>query len=277
MTGRINGSDLGGPLQEHADHHRAVHRGGGVHLRVPLFSGFVSKSMVMSAALSEGYHGVWLALLFASAGVFHHAGSRSPSSRSSRTIRGFGPPSRPRTCWSRWESPRSCACSSAPTRACSRPAAVRHRLHGVRHHPRAGADPILFFSGARVRVAEALRALPAGAAVGEHRLRVDLPAGRMAGRAGRAFLRRGHLRRARQRGGPDRAGRREWARRSFGPEGKLAEAWDTSRMAIRDDRRALRIPDVFEHGIPLTLTACRSRRNPMDSRLRGNDRKGAGD
>ena len=24
----------------------------------------------------------------------------------------------------------------------------------------------------------------------------------------------------------------EWARRSFGPEGRLAEAWDTSRMAI---------------------------------------------
>ena len=43
----------------------------------PLFSGFVSKSMVMSTALSEGYHWIWLALLFASAGVFHHAGQDS--------------------------------------------------------------------------------------------------------------------------------------------------------------------------------------------------------
>lgn len=44
----------------------------------PLFSGFVSKSMVLSAALHEGHDGVWLALLFASAGVFHHAGIKIP-------------------------------------------------------------------------------------------------------------------------------------------------------------------------------------------------------
>jgi multicomponent Na+:H+ antiporter subunit D len=44
----------------------------------PLFSGFVSKSMVMVAALEEGYSSVWLMLLFASAGVFHHAGIKIP-------------------------------------------------------------------------------------------------------------------------------------------------------------------------------------------------------
>lgn len=44
----------------------------------PLFSGFVSKSMVMSATLLEGHGMVWLALLFASAGVFHHAGIKIP-------------------------------------------------------------------------------------------------------------------------------------------------------------------------------------------------------
>jgi len=44
----------------------------------PLFSGFVSKSMVMVAALEEGHPIVWLALLFASAGVFHHAGIKIP-------------------------------------------------------------------------------------------------------------------------------------------------------------------------------------------------------
>lgn len=44
----------------------------------PLFSGFVSKSMVMSAA-GEGHHTVvWLVLLFASAGVLHHAGIKIP-------------------------------------------------------------------------------------------------------------------------------------------------------------------------------------------------------
>jgi multicomponent Na+:H+ antiporter subunit D len=44
----------------------------------PLFSGFVSKSMVMSAAGEGHMVGVWLVLLFASAGVFHHAGIKIP-------------------------------------------------------------------------------------------------------------------------------------------------------------------------------------------------------
>ncbi|MBU2097739.1 MAG: Na(+)/H(+) antiporter subunit D, partial [Gammaproteobacteria bacterium] len=44
----------------------------------PLFSGFVSKSMVMSAAIEEGYDWVWLMLLFSAAGVFHHAGIKIP-------------------------------------------------------------------------------------------------------------------------------------------------------------------------------------------------------
>jgi multicomponent Na+:H+ antiporter subunit D len=44
----------------------------------PLFSGFVSKSMIMAAAGQENMILVWLALLFASAGVFHHAGIKIP-------------------------------------------------------------------------------------------------------------------------------------------------------------------------------------------------------
>ncbi len=44
----------------------------------PLFSGFVSKSMIMTAALEEGHGIIWLVLLFASAGVFHHAGIKIP-------------------------------------------------------------------------------------------------------------------------------------------------------------------------------------------------------
>lgn len=44
----------------------------------PFFSGFVSKSMIMSSAAAEGQVVVWLALLFASAGVFHHAGIKIP-------------------------------------------------------------------------------------------------------------------------------------------------------------------------------------------------------
>lgn len=44
----------------------------------PLFSGFASKSIIMSAVATEGHAYVWLALLFASAGVFHHAGIKIP-------------------------------------------------------------------------------------------------------------------------------------------------------------------------------------------------------
>ena len=44
----------------------------------PFFSGFVSKSMVMQAAADQGHVVIWLLLLFASAGVFHHAGIKIP-------------------------------------------------------------------------------------------------------------------------------------------------------------------------------------------------------
>ena len=44
----------------------------------PLFSGFVAKAMVMSALLKDGHLLVWLALLFASAGVLEHSGIKIP-------------------------------------------------------------------------------------------------------------------------------------------------------------------------------------------------------
>ncbi len=44
----------------------------------PLFSGFVTKSMIITAAMDRGYFWTWLVLLFASAGVFHHAGIKIP-------------------------------------------------------------------------------------------------------------------------------------------------------------------------------------------------------
>ncbi|MEX0707713.1 MAG: Na(+)/H(+) antiporter subunit D [Woeseia sp.] len=44
----------------------------------PLFNGFVSKSMIMSALIEQGHTIAWLGLLFASAGVFHHAGIKIP-------------------------------------------------------------------------------------------------------------------------------------------------------------------------------------------------------
>jgi multicomponent Na+:H+ antiporter subunit D len=44
----------------------------------PLTSGFVSKSMVIDAAAHGHMSLVWLALVFASAGVFHHSGIKIP-------------------------------------------------------------------------------------------------------------------------------------------------------------------------------------------------------
>ncbi len=44
----------------------------------PLFSGFVSKSMILAAAGGEGLVITWLVLMFASAGVFHHSGIKIP-------------------------------------------------------------------------------------------------------------------------------------------------------------------------------------------------------
>ena len=78
MTGRMNGSELGGLYKTMPKTTILCIIGAASISAFPLFSGFVSKSMVMSAALAEGYHGVWLVLLFASAGVFHHAGIKIP-------------------------------------------------------------------------------------------------------------------------------------------------------------------------------------------------------
>jgi multicomponent Na+:H+ antiporter subunit D len=78
MTGKINGSDLGG-LYKSMPFTAALTTVGAASISAfPLFSGFVSKSMVMAALLQEGYYWVWPALLFASAGVFHHAGIKIP-------------------------------------------------------------------------------------------------------------------------------------------------------------------------------------------------------
>ena len=78
MTGRINGSDLGGLYKTMPKTTVLCIVGAASISAFPLFSGFVSKSMVMSAALANGYDWIWLMLLFASAGVFHHAGIKIP-------------------------------------------------------------------------------------------------------------------------------------------------------------------------------------------------------
>ena len=77
-VGNINGSDLGGLYKTMPKTAILCIVGASSISAFPLFSGFVSKSMVMSAMLEEGYNYLWLMLLFASAGVFHHAGIKIP-------------------------------------------------------------------------------------------------------------------------------------------------------------------------------------------------------
>ena len=78
MTGKINGSELGGLYKSMPKTTVLCIVGAASISAFPLFSGFVSKSMIMAAAVSEGYDIVWLLLLFAAAGVFHHAGIKIP-------------------------------------------------------------------------------------------------------------------------------------------------------------------------------------------------------
>ncbi|MDA8135178.1 MAG: Na(+)/H(+) antiporter subunit D [Desulfobacteraceae bacterium] len=84
-TGKINATDLGGLYKSMPWTALFCCVGAASISAFPLFSGFVSKSMVMEAAASgshlmgqKGYVVVWLVLLFASAGVFHHAGIKIP-------------------------------------------------------------------------------------------------------------------------------------------------------------------------------------------------------
>lgn len=77
-VGHINGSDLGG-LYKSMPKTTAFCIVGALSISAfPLFSGFVSKSMVMTALMLEDYGYLWLFMLFASAGVFHHAGIKIP-------------------------------------------------------------------------------------------------------------------------------------------------------------------------------------------------------
>lgn len=77
-TGKIKATDLGGLYKSMPLTAAFCIVGAASISAFPLFSGFVSKSMVMSAAGDKHMVLVWLILLFASAGVFHHAGIKIP-------------------------------------------------------------------------------------------------------------------------------------------------------------------------------------------------------
>jgi multicomponent Na+:H+ antiporter subunit D len=78
VTGRVKASDLGGLYRTMPITTTFCIIGGLTISAFPLFSAFVSKSMVMTALLQEGHTYIWVAMLFASAGVLEHAGVKIP-------------------------------------------------------------------------------------------------------------------------------------------------------------------------------------------------------
>jgi multicomponent Na+:H+ antiporter subunit D len=77
-TGKIAGSQLGGLYKSMPLTSVFCIVGAASISAFPLFAGFISKSMILAAALHEGHSYVWLALLFASAGVLHYSGIKVP-------------------------------------------------------------------------------------------------------------------------------------------------------------------------------------------------------
>jgi multicomponent Na+:H+ antiporter subunit D len=77
-TGTVKGSELGGLYKSMPWTAGFCIVGAASISAFPLFSGFVTKSMVIAAAMEQGYFWTWIVLLFASAGVFHHAGIKIP-------------------------------------------------------------------------------------------------------------------------------------------------------------------------------------------------------
>ena len=78
VTGKIKCTDLGGLYKTMPLTCLFCIVGAASISAFPLFSGFISKSMIISSAAHHKMAIVWLVLQFASAGVFHHAGIKVP-------------------------------------------------------------------------------------------------------------------------------------------------------------------------------------------------------
>jgi len=77
-TGTIKGSELGGLYKTMPWTTGFCIVGAASISAFPLFSGFVSKSLILTALGHEGRWFIWAVLLFASAGVFHYSGIKIP-------------------------------------------------------------------------------------------------------------------------------------------------------------------------------------------------------
>ena len=232
-TGRINGSDLGGLYKSMPVTTVLCIVGAASISAFPLFSGFVTKSMVMSAALSEGYHGVWLALLFASAGVFHHAGIKIPFFAffaHDSGIRTTEPPVNMLVAMG--IAAFLCVLIGSFPRLLYDllPFATDYTAYDTTHV--LAQLQILFFSALAFAWLKLSGLYPPE--LPSVNIDVEWLYRRLGWRVALGVRSGARTVYAAAGGAGVRVGRgiRAWARRSFGPGGRLAEAWDTSRMAI---------------------------------------------
>ncbi len=77
-VGHVNASNLGGLYKSMPWTTVFCILGAASLAAVPLFSGFVSKAIIMAEVLKQGHEIAWLLLLFAAAGVLHYAGLKVP-------------------------------------------------------------------------------------------------------------------------------------------------------------------------------------------------------
>ncbi len=78
QTGTVKGSELGGLYKTMPLTTGFCIIGAASSAAFPLFSGFISKSLIITASAYEGYWIVWATLLFASAAVLYHSGIKIP-------------------------------------------------------------------------------------------------------------------------------------------------------------------------------------------------------
>ena len=177
QTGKINGSELGGLYKSMPQTTGLCIVGAASISAFPLFSGFVSKSMVMSAAAAEGHWIVWIMLLFASAGVFHHSGIKIPYFAffaHDSGIRTREPPLNMRIAMAM--AALLCIVIGMLSGVALFAAALPRGLRALHRQPRAGAGPASLLLGLGLRLPQPGRALSARVAFGEHRQRLALPA-----------------------------------------------------------------------------------------------------
>jgi len=77
-TGTVKGSELGGLYKSMPWTTGFCIVGAASSSAVPLFGGFISKALIITAAVDAGHWFVWLVLLFSSAGVLYHSGIKVP-------------------------------------------------------------------------------------------------------------------------------------------------------------------------------------------------------